>query len=336
MLGSIRIPELPRGPALAFSLHRFQTRRGRWAYAGWYRTARTELQDRGLDCMVRTLLLPLFPRAAYFPDFLTPAQAGEGLDAGLEAIVATPRRRVLREVGILARVSGAPAWAPALADRETRGDLVRALRAYHDALIAPHTEILQARLDATRSDLARGLIDQGAEALLRRLGPRVRWRAPVLTVDYSAAERDLHLNGRGLVLIPSYFCWGTPVSLADPGLPPVLLYPLLHEAPPQPADPSAQATLAALLGRTRAATLHLIAAGATTGELARALGISPATATHHTTSLRNAHLITSHRHTTTVLHTLTPLGAALLKANTQQDHPTATRPTARGQGRGRA
>ncbi|MGI5425588.1 hypothetical protein [Streptomyces sp. CA-179760] len=35
------------------------------------------------------------PRAACFPDFLTPPEATEGLDAGLEAVLATPRPRVL-------------------------------------------------------------------------------------------------------------------------------------------------------------------------------------------------------------------------------------------------
>ncbi|MBR7678841.1 helix-turn-helix transcriptional regulator, partial [Streptomyces daliensis] len=53
-----------------------------------------------------------------------------------------------------------------------------------------------------------------------------------------------------------------------------------------------------------------------TGELARAIGVSASSASQHTTALRNTGLITSHRHGASVLHTLTPLGAALLRANT--------------------
>jgi DNA-binding transcriptional ArsR family regulator len=41
--------------------------------------------------------------------------------------------------------------------------------------------------------------------------------------------------------------------------------------------------------------------------------VTPTTASHHTNVLRDAGLITSHRHANTVLHTLTPLGAALLR-----------------------
>jgi hypothetical protein len=41
--------------------------------------------------------------------------------------------------------------------------------------------------------------------------------------------------------------------------------------------------------------------------------VSAANASHHTTVLRDSGLIASHRHANTVLHTLTPLGAALLR-----------------------
>ncbi|MFF4273396.1 hypothetical protein [Streptomyces sp. NPDC001536] len=60
------------------------------------------------------------------------------------------------------------------------------------------------------------------------LAPSIRWRPPVLELGKYPTECDIHLNGRGLLLIPSYFCRNTPVSLADPDLPPVLLYPLHH------------------------------------------------------------------------------------------------------------
>ena len=75
------------------------------------------------------------------------------------------------------------------------------------------------------------------------------------------------------------------------------------------------AGLAALLGRTRAKAIRGIAAGCTTTELARAPGVAPATASEHATVLRNARLISTRRHRNAVLHTLTPLGAALLDVN---------------------
>ncbi|SNX55986.1 DNA-binding transcriptional ArsR family regulator [Streptomyces sp. TLI_55] len=296
---------------VAASLHRFQTRDGRWAHALWYRTARSTLHRTGLDRTVMPLLLPLFPRASYFPDFLTPTEGVDGLDAGLESILATPRHRVTEEVTRLCGTVGGPAWAHRVAERETRGELVHALRAYHHAVIAPHEEDIHERLYAERARHARTLLRAGTEAVLAGLSPAIRWRHPVLEIPGYPRRRDVHLDGRGLLLIPSYFCWDAPVALADPGLPPVLLYPVQHVPTAVPRTDAAP--LNGLLGPTRAAVLRAAAAGATTTEAARYAGVTPATASHHTTLLRDAGLITSHRYANTVVHTLTPLGAALLR-----------------------
>ncbi|SOD60104.1 Helix-turn-helix domain-containing protein [Streptomyces zhaozhouensis] len=314
------------------SLHRLQGRRGRWAYADWHHAARTRLRRQGLERALTGMLLPLFPRAAYLPDFLTPTQAEEGLDSGIEAILATPPERVSAEVALLERVVGAPEWAARLPELTVRLDLVAALRAYHEAAIVPFAERIQARIDAERSALARRLLDGGMDALLAGLGPTMRWEPPILCVDYPAEERDLHLNGRGLLLIPSYFCWHNPISLADSGLPPVLAYPLLHDRTMAPQargtrtsrqqvsakaqktrkEPAGEA-LSALLGQTRATILLATAEGATNGELARAAGVAASSASRHATALRDAGLLTTSRHGASVLHTLTPLGAAMLR-----------------------
>ncbi|MER6186192.1 helix-turn-helix domain-containing protein [Streptomyces sp. NPDC001652] len=74
-------------------------------------------------------------------------------------------------------------------------------------------------------------------------------------------------------------------------------------------------TATALLGITRTGILRAAATGATTTEAARHAGVTPTTASHHTTVLRDAGLITSHRHANTMLHALTPLGASLLQQN---------------------
>lgn len=299
------------------SLHRFQSRQGRWAYADWHRTVVPRLHSAGFGRTLRALLKPLVPRAVYFPDFLTPPEGAEGLDAGLEAILSTPRQRILDEVNILDRTNGAPSWAPRLAETDTRRELVHAMRAYYNTVIAPYGDRIQARVEAERSARARAVLDHGTEGILQRLGPTLQWRRPVLHTVYPE-DRDLHLNGRGLLLIPSYFCWGNPVTFGDTTLEPVLLYPLNHEPYPSTLaeDFGSGASLAALLGRTRATTLRAAAVGATTGELARAAGVSAPSASQHATALRNAGLIVSHRHATSVLHTLTPLGAAILRANT--------------------
>ncbi|MFE6663226.1 ArsR/SmtB family transcription factor [Streptomyces sp. NPDC057697] len=296
---------------IAFSLHRLQSARGRWAFAEWHRAARTKLTGTPLGTAVRRVLLQVLPRARYFPDFLTPPEAEEGLAAGCAAILDTPPDRVRREVAALDRIVGAPAWAARLTERRPREELVSALRAYHSAVIAPHDDRIRARIDGQRALLGRTVLDGGLDGLLAGLKPGMHWRPPVLEVDY-ADDRDMYLNGRGLRLVPSYFCWHRAVTFADPGLGPALLYPLHRSRTPGPALPR-DVSLGALLGRTRAAALRTVVLGATTSELARALGVSPATATHHASVLRDAGLIDSRRYANTVLHTVTPAGAALLR-----------------------
>ncbi|WP_405692900.1 ArsR/SmtB family transcription factor [Streptomyces sp. NBC_01185] len=306
---------------IAASLHRLQSRRGRWAYAEWYRTARRQLREKGLERVVRNAVLPLYPRAAYFPDFLTPDDALGDLDTGMEAIVATSPQRVLEEVAVFDRTVGAPRWAGQLGRLEARKELTGVLRRYYDAVVAPYEQQVQARVEGERTLRLRGLMDGGVEGMLSGLGPMLRWRPPVLEVSYprQAADRDMHLAGRGLTLVPSHFNWGEPVAFADPLLPPVLRYSMLHEptrpGPPYDAD-RADRSLTALLGRSRAAALRAASTGATTSEMARAAGVSAPSASRHATALRDAGLLTTVRHGPAVLHTLTPTGAALLRAAT--------------------
>lgn len=303
------------------SLHRLQTRRGRAAHAEWYRMARRRLREDGLERAVRDVLLPLYPRAGYFPDFLTPEHVVDRFGDGEEAILATPPGRVRREVARLDRTVGAPPWAPALARSQARRELLRLLRAYHDSVVAPYADRMHARIEAERASCCRTVLDGGVVGMLAALGPTMRWRPPVLEVAYPAEDRDLHLDGRGLALVPSYFAADAPVSFADPRLRPVLWYPLDHGGPAVQAVPPGAAhgdlagqRLSALLGRARATALAVAATGATTGEIARAAGVSAPSASRHAAALRDAGLLTSVRNGPSVLHTLTPAGATLLGA----------------------
>jgi len=78
-----------------------------------------------------------------------------------------------------------------------------------------------------------------------------------------------------------------------------------------PVDGPSEA-LSALLGKTRAQLLVAAGRGATTTELGKSAGISPASASYHATILRNAGLIHSRRVGVAVLHRLTELGSALI------------------------
>jgi DNA-binding transcriptional ArsR family regulator len=308
-LARIRIAERPDPMwETVLSAHRFRDRRGPHVFAEWREMARRRLG--ALPATLRAIV----PTRGYFPDFLTPLETTDGgWEAGLDALRATPRRRLRAE---LARVEAGqqralPAWARALAAGEREmverlaGDLVR----YHREVVgnAAVWSLVQAEVDADRAVRIRNLLSGGAEGLLRGLRPVLRWNPPVLEADYPV-EREVWPNGRGLLLIPSFFCWRNPVAYADPALQPVLVYPIEHVHRPA----SDHAALGRLLGGTRARVLRCIEDGTTTGELARRARVSLASASQHASVLREAGLVLSVRRGNEVLHTLTPLGARLL------------------------
>ncbi|WSZ02501.1 winged helix-turn-helix domain-containing protein [Streptomyces sp. NBC_00872] len=211
--------------------------------------------------------------------------------------------------GAVARGDGA------VADR--LGALVEALRTYHRAAIEPYWPHIRARTEADRALRGRALLDGGADELLGTLPPMLRWRSPVLEADYPV-ERELRLDGRGLLLQPSFFCRGTPVVHRDPTLPPVLVYPVTHSDAPAVTERPGP-SLGRLVGHTRSAVLRAIEHGSTTSELARRTGVSLASASQHACVLREAGLVVTLRHGNAVLHTLTPLGAALLRGGATAD-----------------
>ncbi|MBP2321535.1 DNA-binding transcriptional ArsR family regulator [Kibdelosporangium banguiense] len=260
----------------------------------------------------------LSPAGPYFPDFLTPSEGVDGFDAGMEALLSTPRKRLDAEIARMAVHSQVPAWVRRVADGEPEmlASLEKALRSYHDTAIKPLETQVQSRVDADRARRGRDLLDGGTDQLLAGFGPMIRWHAPVLQMPYPV-DRDLYLEGRGLRLVPSFFCRWQPVALADPRLPPTLVYPIDHESH---WEITGDKSLADLLGNTRATVLHSIDGGATTTELARRVATSLASVSRHTTVLREAGLIETHRRGAAVLHTLTPLGESLL-SNARRARP---------------
>ncbi|WP_107503127.1 ArsR/SmtB family transcription factor [Streptomyces geranii] len=313
------------------ALHRLQSRSGRWQFAAWHRTVRADLCAAGLSRPVREVLFPLYALGPYQPDFLTPLESEGGLEASLDGILRLPRKDVLTEIRLLDRVRGVPSWALRLGHQAERRELTELIRRFHTVAVAPFAEGMDGEVVAHRSLLGRALLTGGAEGLLANLGPRMRWQRPVLEVDYRT-DRDLHLRGRGIRFVPTYFSLGTPVALADADLPPVLSYPLNHATAPEGPPPGERPSLGALLGATRARVLRCAADGLTTGELAHAAGISLSAASRHASVLRDAGLTTARQLGPAVIHTLTPLGAALLRqdAGGADDASTAAARAAAG------
>lgn len=300
------------------SLQMLRARYGAVVFDRWRRVVRDALRNIGLADVVKHVLFPLAPNASYFPDFLTPPEGLLGLDAGIEAVLATPRHRIAYELGRLEFPHGpTPVTARLVAgERSALAQLSDALDAYYRTALAPYWDQMRsgAEIDhAQRSQLQRA---GGTGTMLAGFWPTMYWQPPILEMPYPVC-RDLHLNGRGLVLIPSYFCWHHPIALADPALPPTLVYPLRPTAEFLRLQPAVTVhrPLARLIGSSRARVLAAAGHGATTSELARRAGVSPTTASQHAAVLRHSGLITSRRRANAMIHVLTPLGVALIGPN---------------------
>lgn len=295
------------------SVQALQHSGGGLSFGSWRRRVRECVGEDGCLRAAVQSLVTVAPHAAYFPDFLTPPAEVAGIECGTELVLATPRRRLCAEVRRLRPADGAAAtWLEQLARGKVAAllHLRRALLVYFRSLIEPHLEEVERAL---RIECAGGIqryVHAGPEGLLRWLGPATCWRPPVLAVDYPI-DRDLFLEGRGLVLIPSYFGVHHPVALADPRLRPVLVVPI-HASARLLAARHGGDHVSALLGPTRATILRSAVAGGTTTRLARQAGVAPATVSHHTTVLRDAGLITTDRHENLATHHITPLGLAVL------------------------
>jgi DNA-binding transcriptional ArsR family regulator len=323
-LANIRLAQAPDPMWEALlGMHMLQTTTGSAVFGAWRRAVRRQLSlDMGQ-------LLRLAPPLGYSADFLTPAAGADGLDAGIDAVLSTPRWRLRGDLAELSRAGRPlPLRARQLADgdKETVTHLAGTLRRYFATALAPWWPRIRSRFDAERSVHGRYLVDGGLGSLLGTLHPGLLWHRPVLEVTGLGADRDVHLDGRGLLVLPSYFCWRKPTLLKDPELPCVVVYPMTHETALGDREPEAR-SLNALLGRTRAVILESLAArGVTTTELAHGTGVSLATASHHVGVLRKAGLVSSCK-----VHTVTPLGRELLDGRTGQDltfrHVTRRLPT---------
>ncbi|MEU4061263.1 winged helix-turn-helix domain-containing protein [Streptomyces wedmorensis] len=208
-----------------------------------------------------------------------------------------------------------PPWIRALHGGEAGAwrTLDHAQRAAYETVLAPVWPLVQDlhRAEFTRHALT--LAERGLGAALTASAPGSRLRDGVWEWPGGPAVRDLRLDGRGLVLLPTFHWRGGPLVQDLPGRPVVLAYPA---GPGLPLAPDGGGTreeaLTGVLGRTRASLLHALDEALTTTGLARRLGVSNATASAHAQALRAAGLITTTRTGRSVHHERTPLGTLVV------------------------
>ena len=175
---------------------------------------------RAVGGRVSEALQPLFelaPPRGYSVDFITPTRGVDDLSVAIDVVLSTSPDQVMEDLAGLAGARS-PFYAT-----HARGDatavlrqVVSALTEYFDAAIAPYWKQISHDIDADRARRVNELGKDGVERLLEGLHPFARWKHPVLEVD-DHVDQDLHLDGRGLVLAPSFFCRRHPMTLRDPG-----------------------------------------------------------------------------------------------------------------------
>lgn len=278
----------------------------------WRRDALRHL-SRTLD---RTDLRDLFsvaPAVGYFPDFLTPGCSGE-VENHLDRIRLTSTHRVRDEI---ARIESPPlpgsTLRQVLLSDPSAGlvRLTRLLRRYTRA--GRRTKASRgADLAAYQKQRAEHQARGGMEAILAGFDPRIaRWEEITLRLPY-CEERTMDLDGRGVTLVPSWFCFRHAVTLADPDLPPVLVHPITPvSGDSQPLTSDAEQAVAALIGGTRAKILAHCD-GRSTGDIAETLEVAPSTVSEHVGVLRDSGLVVTRKAKTRTQHERTTTGDRLI------------------------
>ena len=249
------------------SLHMLQVEDGQVAYGAWRQRMRRRLPQDTAGPSAG----PARP-VGYSPAFRTQLAGSGEFDEAVDRLLAVPRERFRTDLAQLTPQRSAVSWVRQLSEArpESLNRLRHAIRVYHQSALAPYWPSLKAAVHADQRHRLDQLTSGGIAAVLEGVHPQARWRDQVLEIA-AFQDSDLQLNGRGLRLQPSYFCWRRPTKLADLELPPVLVFPirnatgLVHSERPTD-DPREQ--LAALVGRTRATVLGLTVNGASTTQLA--------------------------------------------------------------------
>ncbi|TQL67169.1 helix-turn-helix protein [Nocardioides albertanoniae] len=312
-LARVRIADGPDALwEVQLSLHALQTH-GRAVELARWRRQTMHLLPRDVLCP----LAEIAPPRGISPDFMTPSGGGHGFGDGMEISLRTPKGAISAQLAAMASRRRLTPWLEAVRRAEAAAlrTLGKAMAIYHEGAIAPVWRSLSDVVAADRHLRARQMSEGGLEAVLGGL-PGCRWRAPVLEID-NYTDAEIHLEGRGLLLQPSYFCEPeTPFKLCDPGPEPMLAYPTAKPATGLTASVESSGApgqpVSALLGRTRAAALAAVRSGCSTGELARRCEISVGSASQQASILREGGLITTRREGASVRHEITRLGSQVL------------------------
>lgn len=242
------------------------------------------------------------------------------------------RRDSLHELLSLVRKPGEPGKYRRGRSGYSRDQLTAVLSEFWQVAVLPYWAGASACQEAERDMRGRIAITNGVGSMLDTLHPKVIWEPPVLHVPGDEVSKEIHLDGHGLVLSPSVFLSGKENLVMEgwgKGGVPALAYPIASDARDKSghwwASVANDQALGELIGHTRGAAMKVLTETCTTGQLSNRLGISLAGASKHATVLRQTGLVSTVRHRNMALHTLTPLGLALLNGKTTMPCSSNTR-----------
>ncbi|MFI8517263.1 ArsR/SmtB family transcription factor [Streptomyces sp. NPDC085481] len=262
--------------------------------------------------LLRTLPAAADPLADLVPAGRPPSfldVLGDTLTDAFESIRSTVPEIIRTDLERVYGTGAPPRWIRALHAGEPAAwhTVARAQRAAYETILAPVWPVVQDMHRAEFTRHALSVAEHGLATALTALAPATRLNGAVWEWP-ATADRDVRLDGRGLVLLPTFHWTAGPLLQDHQARPVVLTYPAGPGLPPAADGPGTDEALTALLGRTRLEALRLLATPHTTTELARALHVSNATASAHAAALRGAGLITTTRTGRSVHHERTPLG----------------------------
>ncbi|MFE6511187.1 DUF5937 family protein [Nocardioides sp. NPDC057767] len=277
------------------------------------------LRSVGTADLDRETLLALTNDRLWTPDFLNPRPRTPlaRLEDELEVVGATPPERVRADLAAVHFDDGPPA---VLAGRppEVLRRVLTALRGYWDACFEPHWRRMRAVLEADIVYRGRTIVHSGMAAMFADISPRVSLADDVLSIRLTTSKVDYRRTtaGVGLTVVPTLFTRNpsTPISAEEP---PVMFYPARGLGTLWSTDrPQASGALRDLIGETRSGLLTLLAAPASSTELAVRLGVTTTAVNQHLRAMRAAGLLTSARHGRSVLYLRSDLGDRFVHAAT--------------------
>jgi DNA-binding transcriptional ArsR family regulator len=239
----------------------------------------------------------------YIPDFLTPPPTTPfpDLQSELFTMCQTPHNIVQRDIELNYQdLANIPKSAkPFLTHPQQALDtLSEQLQSYWAATLEPHWGRLRLLLESDVMLRARQLALGGAGVLFSELHHSlsfVQQPDQAHLIQAKSFEHEVHLAGRGLVLVPSAFLSHKIMSMHLEPWQPTLIYPARGSANlwSSPLEPSV--ALEALLGHGCAKVFEALRVPTGTLELAKRLQVAPGNVSHHLKRLVQAGLLESHR-----------------------------------------